>query len=498
MTKVAGSKKEPGLSNGGLGRIAARSASVALSGQAALFALQVVSVVVMARLLTPTDYGLVGMVVAAIGVGHLLRDVGLSSAAVQATNLSRQQRDNLFWLNSGIGGVLTILAAAIAPLLAVFYKRPEVLEIVWLLAPTFLLAGLATQFRASLVRRLQMGRVAWGEIGGATAGLAAALWSALQGGGYWALVLQQLVGGAVSFLLFALMAGWLPRWYSRQAPMKVLFSFGLPLFGSQIVTYMTNNLDSVVMGRLFGPISVGAYNRAIQVVRIPMNQMRGPLGGLALSVLAKVPDDDQRFMRFVARGQLVMAYPLLLAAGTLAAVAPQVIDVVLGPQWHDVAGFVRLIAIGEGLLTMSAVGAWIYTSRGYGQQLMRFTLFSSAVRIILLFAGSAYGPIGIAVAFAIAPVFLWPISLWWVGRVAQMSTGILIRSSCRYVALVLVASILTWLVAERAAPTFGAPVTLGIAVLTQIAVMAAFSVFGIVREDYRNLFQTVGLALKRS
>lgn len=470
---------------------------MALSGQGILFALQMVSVVVLARLLTQTDYGLMGMVLATIGVGHLLRDVGLSSAAIQATKLSRQQRDNLFWLNSGVGAALMLVVLALGPMLAAFYNRSEVSGIVWALAPTFLLSGLATQFRASLVRRLQFGRIAWGEIGGAVLGLGAALWSALHGGGYWALVLQQLIGGFVSFLLFAILAGWLPRWYSRKASMKPLFSFGLPLFGSQILTYVTSNLDSVIMGRFFGAIPLGSYNRAIQVVRIPMNQMRGPLGSLALSVLAKVQDDDRRFMRFVARGQLVMAYPLLLAAGTLAAVAPQIVDVVLGPRWHEVANFVRLVAVGEGLTTLSAVGGWIYMSRGHGRQLMQYTMFSATVKIILLLVGSAFGPIGIAVAFALAPVLLWPASLWWVGRVSKLNTGILIRSSYRYLALASAASALTWYVAELATPAFGAPWTIGIAVLTQIAAMAAFSVFPAVRKDYRELIGTVSMALKR-
>lgn len=497
MIKVVSPADGQAPGSRGLGRVAARGASVALSGQGVLFVLQMVSVVVLARLLTATDYGLMGMVLAAIGIGHLLRDVGLSSAAVQAKNLSRPQRDNLFWLNSGVGAALMLVAWVAGPLLAAFYNRPEVTGIVWALSPTFLLSGLATQFRASLVRRLQFGRIAWGEIGGAVIGLAAALWSALAGGGYWALVLQQLVGGAVSFLLFAILAGWLPHWYSGKAPMKPLFSFGLPLFGSQILTYVTSNLDSVVMGRFFGAIPLGSYNRAIQVVRIPMNQMRGPLGSLALSVLAKVQDDDRRFMRFVARGQLVMAYPLLLAAGTLAAVAPQVVDVVLGQRWHEVAGFVRLVAVGEGLVTLSAVGGWIYTSRGHGRQLMRYTMFSAAVKITLLFAGSTFGPIGIAVAFAIAPVLLWPISLWWVGRVAKLRTGILISSSYRYVALVSAASVLTWYVAELATPVLGAPLTLGLAALTQIAAMASFSAFPVIRRDYRELFATVRMALNR-
>lgn len=483
---------------GRLGRAAAQGASVALSGQAVLFILQMVSVVVLARLLTETDYGLIGMVLAVIGIGHLLRDVGLSAAAIQAKNLSHQQRDNLFWLNSGVGAALMIIAWPCGPLLAAFYSRPEVTTIAWALSPTFLLSGLATQFRASLVRRLQFGRVACGEIGGALAGLGAALWSAMSGGGYWALVLQQVVGGAATFLIFAVLAGWLPRWYSKKTAMKPFFDFGLPLFGSQILTYLTNNLDSIIMGRFYGPTPLGSYNRAIQVVRIPLNQMRGPIGNLALSVLAKVHGDDDRFMRFVVRGQLVMAYPLLLAAGTLSAVAPQVVEVVLGQRWQEVAGFVRLVAVGEGLATLSAVGGWIYASRGYGVQLMRYTMFSAALRIGLLLLGSIFGPLGIAIGFAVAPLLLWPISLLWVGRVAKLQTRILVTSSYRYVAVVSATSVLTWYVAELVTPVIGEPLTLGLAALTQLASLTLLSIFPAVRNDYRELHATIRMAMNRN
>src|SRR5829696_6310068 len=135
-----------------LGRRAARGALVTLAGQAARIVVQLASVVILARLLDPGDYGVLAMVLAVVGVGEIFRDFGLSSAAVQAKDLTVAQRDNLFWINTAIGVVLAVLVFASAVPLAVLYDEPVLRDVTRVLAVTFVLNGLATQFRADLVR----------------------------------------------------------------------------------------------------------------------------------------------------------------------------------------------------------------------------------------------------------------------------------------------------------------------------------------------------------
>lgn len=472
-----------------LGRSAARNAAHTLSGQAAKFILQLASVIVLARLLSEEDFGLVGMVLAIIGVGHIIKDFGLASAAIQAPNLTRGQRDNLFWLNAGAGLLMAVMAAACAPLLMSFYERDDVGVIVLWLAPTLLLAGMTTQYRADLARRLRLGRAATAELASTALGFAAGVVTAFMGWGPGALIAQQLVGGVAGFALLGLFAGWLPHLYRRRVPMRQLFGVGIPLFLTQIVTYVASNADSVIIGRLFGPVPVGLYNRGLQLVRVPMTQIRGPLDTLSLSVLAKITDDSARFLSFIRRGHLVMIYPLLAIAGGLIAAAPAVIDLALGPRWAGASAYVQLIALGEAMNSLASAGGWIYASRGLGLALLRFTLFSAAVRLLFLVAGASFGPIGVAAGFALAQCLLWPVSLWWIGRVSGLSTGVMIFAALRCIVVCAVPSVGTWGVVSILA---GSPsgITVPVAVAVHLAGFALLAFVPLVREDYMTLYET--------
>lgn len=477
----------------GLGRSAARNAALTLGGQGGRFLLQLASVVVLSRLLTETDYGLVGMVWAIIGVGHILKDFGLGSAAIQARSLSRGQRDNLFWLNAAAGLLLCCVAMASAPVISGFYGRGDLVPLVWGLAPTLLLSGMTTQYRSDLTRRLKLGRVALAEISSTVLGLGAGITGAIWGLGPNALVAQQLVGGVCALVFFVVLAGWLPRLYRRSEAMRPLFKFGLPIFGSQMLTYAVNNADSVLIGKFFGPVPVGLYNRSLQLVRVPMNQLRGPLDTLSLSVLSRLHDDDAKFMQFVQRGQLVMIYPLLAAAGGLIAAAPAVVDLALGPRWAETAVFIQLLALGEGMTSVAAVGGWIYASRGLATQLMKFTAFSAVVRMGLMLAGAAFGPIGVAGGFALGHMLLWPVSLWWIGRLSGLDTSPLIASALRVMVVCAFPSLMTW-GTVAAFSDLSSMLLVPLAVGVHLAGFLALYTFRPVRNDYRAILGTIKMA----
>lgn len=477
----------------GLGHSAARNAAYTLSGQGVRFLLQLASVVVLSRLLTETDYGLVGMVWAIIGVGHILKDFGLGSAAIQARLLSEAQRNNLFWLNSAAGLTLAGVACTLGPAIAAFYGRGELVPLVWGLAPTLLLSGMTTQYRADLTRRLRLGRAALAEILSTVLGLAAGVVGAVMGLGPNALVAQQLISGMGALVLFALFARWLPGRYRVTEPMGDLFNFGFPMFGAQLLTYAVNNVDSVLIGRLFGPVPVGLYSRGLQLVRVPMNQIRGPLDTLSLSVLSRLHDDDERFARFVKRGQLVMIYPLLAVAGGLIAAAPAVVDLALGPRWAEAAPFIQFLALGEAMTSLAAVGGWIYASKGLAMQLMQFTAFSVAVRVPLMLAGTAFGPAGVAAGFALGHALLWPISLWWIGRLSKLRTAPLIFAALRVTAVCAVPALITWGTVTAFAG-LASVVLVPLAIAVHCAGFISLWVVKPVRTDYREILRTIQMA----
>lgn len=487
----------PPVPEPGLGARAARGALVTGGSQAVRLAVQVLSVVVLARFLSPSDYGLVAMVLAVIGVGEILRELGLSPAAVQAPTLSRAQRDNLFWLNTAAGMLLSCSAAAAAPVIAAMYGRPETLWIALALSPTFTTSGLATQYRADLTRRMRFVDLAVAEVVASVVSLAAGLAAAASGMGYWSLVVQQVLSGVVVLVLYVARAGWVPGWWSRAAPMRDLLTFGWSVLGSQLLTYAGNNLDSAIIGARFGAAELGLYNRGLQLIRVPMNQMRAPMTTVAQPVLASLQSDRRRFLEFASRAQLAVCYPILAALALVVAAPGPIAHVALGDRWLGITPYLRLVAIGEAAATLSFVGYWMYLSLGLGRALLRFTAWTVVVRIAAILVGAAFGPLGVATAYAAVPSGVWLVSLWQIGRVSGLPTGRLIANVLRVLAVTSLASLAAW----GAGLWFRPASAWSALLLAGGAFLVAFALAGVVprvRRDLREMVSAAALVRRRA
>ncbi|NYD68511.1 lipopolysaccharide biosynthesis protein [Agromyces atrinae] len=422
-----------------LGESAFRGAAVTGFGQLARILLQVLSIIVLARLLSPEDYGLLAMVTVVIGVGELFRDFGLSSAAIQSKTLSNAQRSNLFWLNSVIGVVLSLICFAAAPLLSVLYGDARLTLITQLLATTFLINGVATQFRADLNRSLKFGTLSVIDVVSQFVGLAVGVGAALLGAEYWSLVAMQVTIALVSATGSAVSTRWMPRWYNRQADIRPFFRFGISLLGSQLVNYAGKNADSFVIGLALGPVQLGFYNRAFQLLLLPLNQLQAPSTRVALPILSRLQDDKPRFDAFILQGQTALLHVVAVVLAFTASQATVLFSFVLGDQWVSAAPLFQALAIG-GLASMANYACyWVFLSKGLTSSYLVFSLITRPFLIGSVVVGSMFGALGVAIAYSAASFLLWPCTLLWLRRVSNAPVGRMFRVGIRTVVVYAVA-----------------------------------------------------------
>lgn len=400
-------------------------------GQSAKMVVQFGGIILLARLLTPYDYGLMAMVTAIVGAAEILRDFGLSAAAVQAKHVSREQRDNLFWINSGIGLSLSVVVYASAHLIANFYKEPALVMISQALAVTFLINGMTTQYRAHLSRGLRFGQVALSDVGSQVLGLVAAVAAALLGWGYWALVVQQVVQASVNFLIAASCSRWLPRGYQRAAPMRDFMSFGWNLMAAQLLGYASRNVGQVIIGWRTGPDALGLYNRAFQLLMMPLNQINAPATSVALPVLSQLQDDRERFNAFLLRGQTVMVHLIFALFAFSCALAMPLIVLVLGEQWRDAVPLFQVLTLGGIFQTASYATYWVFLSKGLMRQQLIYSLVGRIVLIGCIFAGSRWGAMGVAIGYSFGLLLIWPLSLVWIGKISDAPVRSLFTNALR-------------------------------------------------------------------
>lgn len=479
----------------GLGGIAARSAVVTMTGQLAKIIIQLVSVIILARLLTPYDYGLLAMVMAVVGVADVFRDFGLSSAAVQAKQLSRAQRDNLFWVNTLTGLILLVVIIAAGPLLALFYRQPELTMISAVVGLSFLFSGLATQYRADLQRRLLFTRLTVADVGSPLIALGVAIGLAVGGAGYWALVGQQVVQFLANLVIVVIAAGWLPRWWRRDASVRPFLAFGGNLAGGQLIHYLGANFDALLIGARFGANPLGLYNRGFQLLMRPLGQLRAPLTSVALPVLSRLTDDERRYGEYLRIGQRAMGYTLVLGLGLVIGAVDPVVAIFLGDQWTGVAPIMRWLALCGIFETLAFVGYWTYVSKGLVRKLLHFTIMSTAIKIIGISIGSLWGVEGVAAGFALAEVASWPLSFAWLRRSSGLDVIPLIVNGLRIVAVSLAIAAATWLVSSRLAGA-GDWARLGAALVVAVVVAGASLAVPSVRRDVASVVRSARLGFR--
>lgn len=428
MRKLVRSRR---LDGQGLGASAARGAVTTMAGQGLRIALQLVSIFLLARLLSPSDYGLIAMVTAVIGIGEVFRDFGLSSAAVQAKTLSRQQRDNLFWINTGIGVLLTGIVYFASGAVASIYGDSRVGPLTQLLALTFLLNGLSTQYRADLNRNLAFGKLALVDIIAMFVGVAVGVGMALLDFGYWALAGMQLAQGFMSLALSAIYARWLPGGIHRGAEMRPFMKFGVGLVGAQLLGYAAKNVHSVIIGASLGAAPLGFYNRAFQLLTFPLSQLQAPSSRVALPVLSRLHAEKDRYDAFLLRGQTIMIHIIGLVLAFSTAQAIPLFYIALGAQWLPAAPLFQILSVAGFATMVNYACYWVFLSKGLTGSHFWFNLYTRPLLIAIILVGSIWGLYGIAIAYSAGSLLMWPLTLLWLRRVSDAPTKLMFGNGVR-------------------------------------------------------------------
>src|SRR5882762_6187480 len=312
-------------------------AFITMAAQGAQFVLSLASVMVLARLLTPKDFGLFAMVTTVIGYLRVFKDAGLATATVQREGITHAQVSNLFWINVGISGAISLILAACAPLIARFYREPRLVPITLVLSCTFLLSGLTVQHTALLNRQMRFKALAFIQVGSMFIGVAVGIGMALLNYSYWALVASNLatVAAAVPLTWFAI--PWRPQAPSRRSGIRPLVSFGANLATGGFIYSLARGADAMLIGRFYGPNALGLYTRAAALINRPMEQLLGPISSVFVPVLSRVQTQPERYRRMFLQVYEAMALASSFFGGLLFALARPLTLVILGPKWEQAA-----------------------------------------------------------------------------------------------------------------------------------------------------------------
>jgi len=385
---------------------------------------------VLARLLGPKDFGLVGMVTAFTGVLTLFRDFGLSSAAVQRATVTDEQISTLFWINVLFGALLCLLTVAMAPLIAAFYHEPRLFAVAAVLAIGFVFNAAGIQHSVLLQRQMRFTALALIGVVSLILGTACAIGGAMAGYGYWALVGMTVSLPFTNTIGLWLTSGWVPGMPQRRVGIRSMMRFGATLTLNGLVVYVASNLEKVLLGRFWGVDAIGIYGRAYQLVTIPTDNLNSVAAEVGFSALSRLQDDPIRLKSYFLKGYSLLLALTLPITFACAMFADDVVAVLLGPKWMAAAPIFRLLAPTVLVFAIANPLAWLLSSIGLVGRLLKMALVIAPIMVVGYLVGLPYGPKGVALAYSVVmTAWLIPLVIWALQGTAIAPRDILLAGS---------------------------------------------------------------------
>jgi len=381
------------------------------------------SVVILARLLTPSDFGVVTMVTT---FSLLLRSFGLNGFTeliMQREELTDSLASNLFWINLGIGTILTLAFASSGPLLALFYHNSAVVPVTEGMSLTIGIGCLGYIHLGLLQRAMHFRSTAIIYFAGQVLQVIVSIILAMAGWHYWALVCGSLTQTAVTAVGALLVCRWMPSRPGRAPGTGSGLKFAMSVYSHFAFSYLTRNTDNLLVGWRFGARALGFYKRAYDLFVLPETQLLAPLSAVVVSTLSRVNRDREQFQRYFLRTISVLALVGMGIGADFALVGEDLIRFLFGPGWEEAGRIFALFGPGIGVMLLYNTHGWIHLSIGRPERWFRWGLMEFVCTVTLFLMALRWGPSGIAFAWTASYFLLMFPGFWYAGKPIGLGIG---------------------------------------------------------------------------
>lgn len=402
--------------DGSLRRSVRRGAIATGFSQAVQIGTQIASVLILSRLLAPSDFGLMAMIAPVVALLGMLQDFGLVQATVQKIGLKRSEVNFLFWVNIAASAGMAIVLVAMSGFVAMFYGEPKAAHLTAAMAAPMILGAVGAQHMALLNRRMEFGRIALITVAAAISTLAATIAWAMYSPSYWALFAGSLIGAAITTISAWSLSGWRPGWPRSVDGAQSLLGFGAGITGFNFANFFARNADNVLIGRFWGEAQLGFYDRAYKLLLFPLSQISNPLAKVMIPALSRMVAEPDRYRHAFFR---VLNLSLLVSLPGVAfaiAMSDVLIPFVLGEQWLPSASIFMALGFAGLMQPLNNPAGWLFISQGRSTEFMIWGLITAAIAVTSFVAGLRWGALGVAVAYAISEYIKTPLLWLYISR----------------------------------------------------------------------------------
>ena len=426
---------------GELRRRTVRGAGATLFAGASSLAIQVTATITLARILSPSDFGLIAMVTTFSLLLVNFGFNGFTEAIVQREEMTKDLASTIFWMNLGFGILLTILFAASGSLLARFFHDALVTKVAQLVSLTIVSTSVSTVHLALLKRSMHFTAVSANDIVARLASVIISVGLGLKGWGYWALVAGAIAQPISTAIGAFILCRWMPGRPRRVSGTKESLGFALHTYGNFGVNYLSRNTDNLLVGWRFNAQSLGFYKKAYDLFALTANQFVASLAIVVVAGLSRVAKNPSLYRRNLLDAISVMALVGMGMGAALTVMGRDLIFVLLGPKWDEAGRIFQYFGPGIGLMVLYNTHSWIHLSIGRPDRWFRWAIVEFGATFSLFLIGLSRGPEGIAMAWSASFWILCIPAIWYAGAPIDLKVSSVISETWRFVCSSIVAMV---------------------------------------------------------
>lgn len=365
------------------------------------------SLIVLARLLFPEDFGVIAMATIVTDLVISTLGLGFAAAIVQRKEVTDSHLSTAFWTGLALGIVLCIVTVLISPLVADFFENELVGPVLAVSSIAFVIAPLRNIHGALLRKRLQFFRFSIGEIGQGVTYVAVALFLAFAGFGVWSLVAGNLAGLLAIVILRWALCRWRPSFMFSVNSWKDLWRFGSNLTGTRVVNFLTDKLDYLIIGRFLAAAALGFYYMGYRIARFPSSGLDMTLGRVAFPTFSIIQGEDERLRRGFTRTLSYLSLIALPLFVGLAIIAPEAVRVVLGQNWTAAILPMQILCIMGAITSIAVTVGPLLRSKGRPDIELKINLVKLALLVPCLLIAVRFGTVGVAAGVSAVAAIMW-------------------------------------------------------------------------------------------
>jgi len=362
---------------------------------------QFITLIILARLLEPKDFGLMASAMVVIGFVNVFRDLGISAAIIQKKEISDDLFSSVFWMSVISGIVLMLLLLVLSVQIAKFFNALDLIPIVRILSIGFVFSGFSILQQAFLEKELQFKLLAKYEFFAIIIGASIAISLAFLKFGVWSLVYQNLTYSFVLSLLISFNLPQKPHMVFRWSQIKSISNFSFNLSGFNILNYFVRNADYILIQKYLGAQSLGYYTLAYRIMLYPLQNISGVFIRVMFPVLSKFQEENEKLRDIylkIVNGIALLTFPLMLG---LFAVSDNFVTVVFGIKWQPVSTLILILSPLGLIQSVYTPAGLLFQTKARTDLWLRWGMFTGVLFIAAFWVGLKWGIFGVAVAYLI-------------------------------------------------------------------------------------------------